>query len=78
MNWRDKPLTDYLTIVRLIGATTTKSGLVVRCAMDERTYEKGRKVSDAEIARVNLHPHEFHGECNYTIKPSPVKANGST
>ena len=29
-NWRAKPLVSYRTIVSLIGATTTKTGLVVR------------------------------------------------
>ena len=68
-NWRGKPLIDYQTIVSLIAATTTEKGLEVRCALDENTYEKGRKISDAEMATVNLQPHEFHGEWNYTICP---------
>jgi hypothetical protein len=37
--------------------------------LDENQYEKGRKVSDAELAAVNLQPHAFHGEWNYTIRP---------
>ena len=68
-NWRGKPLTDYLTIVELIGATTTKNGLKVECALDERTYEKGIKVSDAEMAALNITGDDFHPEWNYTIKP---------
>lgn len=69
MNWRGKPLVDYQTIVSLIAATQSTSGLQVRCALDENRYEKGRKVSDEEMASVNLQPHEFHGEWNYTILP---------
>lgn len=69
MNWRGKPLADYQTIVNLISATTTKSGLVVQAVLDERVYEKGRKVTDAEMAELNLHRHEFHGDWNYTIRP---------
>jgi hypothetical protein len=70
MNWRGKPLVDYLTIVQLIAATTTEAGLKVRSALDEREYEKGRKVTDAEMATINLVRHDFHGEWNYTIMPS--------
>ena len=47
-NWRGRPLSDHMTIVELIGATTTKTGLKVECALDTRTYEKGIKVSGAE------------------------------
>jgi hypothetical protein len=68
-NWRGKPLTDHLTIVSLIGATTTKTGLKIECALDERTYEKGIKVSDAEMAQLNITGDDFHPEWNYTIKP---------
>ena len=51
-NWRGKPLTDRAAIVELIAATTTttKAGLKVECALDSRTYVKGVKVSDAEMA----------------------------
>ena len=53
-NWRGRPLTDRLAIVELIGATTTKTGLKVECALDPGAYEKGVKVSDADIATINL------------------------
>jgi hypothetical protein len=69
-NWRGKPLVSHQVIVQLIAATTTKTGLTVRCALDEDVYPAGIKVSDAEIAAVNLIRHDFHGEWNYTIKPS--------
>ena len=69
MNWRGRPLVDYETIISLIGSTRNSKGLEVRCHIDTRTYEKGRKVSDAEMATIHIKPHEFHGEWNYTIKP---------
>ncbi|ASJ76744.1 ISAzo13 family transposase [Granulosicoccus antarcticus] len=69
MNWRGKPLYDYRTVIELIGATKTEQGLEVRCELDTNTYEKGRKVTDEEMESINLHPHKFHGEWNYTIKP---------
>ncbi len=68
-NWRGKPLIDRLTIVSLIGATTTKTGLKIECALDERIYEKGIKVSATEMAALNITGDDFHPEWNYTIKP---------
>ncbi len=68
-NWRGRPLTDRLAIVELIGATTTKAGLKVECALDTRTYEKGIKISDAEMEMLNVVGDDFHPEWNYTIKP---------
>jgi hypothetical protein len=68
-NWRGRPLTDRLAIVELIGATTTKAGLKVECVLDTRTYEKGIKVSDAEMDTLNLAVDDFHPEWNYTSSP---------
>lgn len=68
-NWRGEPLRDYETIVRLIARTTTAKGLTVRCRLDRRRYPAGRKVSDEEMATVNLTPQSFHGEWNYLIRP---------
>jgi DDE family transposase len=70
INWRGKPLRSYRTIIQLIAATTTEAGLKVRAELDENKYPKGVKVSDAELATVNIAPHDFHGEWNYTISPS--------
>lgn len=69
MNWRGKPLRTYQTIVNLIAATTTETGLDVHCELDTAEYEKGRKVSDDEMATINIRPHKFHPEWNYTISP---------
>jgi hypothetical protein len=68
-NWRGRPLIDRLAVVELIGATTTKTGLKVECLLDTRTYEKGIKVSNAEMAGLNIAGDAFHPEWNYTIKP---------
>ena len=67
--WRGRPLIDYRTIVELIGATTSTAGLTVRCELDENLYPAGIKISDAEMAELNILPDAFHGEWNYTIKP---------
>lgn len=69
MNWRAKPLVSRQTIINLIAATTTRTGLRVHARLDERTYPKGLKVTDAQLAAVNLHGDPFHPEWNYTIKP---------
>ena len=72
-NWRGRPLTDRMTVVELIGATTTRTGLKVECALDERTYEKGVKVSNAEMAALDIVGDPFHPQWNYTIKPRPTE-----
>jgi hypothetical protein len=68
-NWRGKPLVSRQAIVSLIGSTTTRTGLIVRAALDTERYETGIKVSDEELAAVQLTPHDFHGDWNYSIKP---------
>lgn len=70
INWRGKPLRSYRTIIQLIAATTTDAGLEVRAELDENKYPKGVKISDAQIAAVNLARHSFHGDWNYTISPT--------
>ena len=70
-NWRGKPLITHQVIVNLIGATTTKTGLKVRAEIDPNTYPKGRKITDAEMASLNITRDQFHGEWNYTINPRP-------
>jgi Rhodopirellula transposase DDE domain len=71
-NWRAKPLVSYQTIVQLIAATTTETGLTVRCELDTAAYPSGISVSDAEMDQVNICRADFHGEWNYTIAPNPT------
>jgi hypothetical protein len=68
MNWRGRPLVSYQVIVSLIGATTTESGLRVQADLDTGSYPTKVKVTDEQMATVDLNPHDFHGEWNYTIK----------
>jgi transposase len=68
-NWRGRPLLSHQAIVNLIASTTTRTGLVVKAALDTERYETGMKVSDADLARVRLTPLPFHGEWNYTVSP---------
>jgi hypothetical protein len=67
MNWRGRPLTSLRTIIELISATTTSTGLTVQAAHDPEWYQKGIRITDTELAVVPLTPHDFHGEWNYTI-----------
>jgi transposase len=67
MNWRGRPLVSYRTIIELISATTTASGLTIRAQEDLNYYETGTKVTNAELAAVPLERHKFHGDWNYTI-----------
>ena len=69
-NWRGKPLISHEVIVNLIAATTTRKGLKVACELDTAKYPKGIKVSDEELQRVNILRDEFHGDWNYTIRPT--------
>ena len=74
-NWRAQPLVSYRVIVELISATTTKTGLTVRCELDTGQYPSGIVVSDAEMAAINIERAEFHGEWNYTISPNTDPPN---
>ena len=69
MNWRAKPLVSYGVIVDLISATTTDTGLTVRCELDTNAYPKGIAVPDQEMAAINMIRDDFHGEWNYKIRP---------
>ena len=68
-NWRGKPLVSHQVIVQLIANTRTNTGLTVACQIDANAYDKGIKVSDAEMAALNIHTDDFHGEWNYTFAP---------
>jgi hypothetical protein len=70
INWRGKPLRSYQTIVQLISATTTKTGLKVRAELDTNKYQKGIVVPDDQFDALNLLRHDFHGDWNYTLSPA--------
>ncbi len=67
INWRGQPLTDIRTIVELIGATTTTTGLTVQATYDPSWYPTGERISDTDFATIPLRPHDWHGEWNYDI-----------
>jgi len=74
-NWRGQPLLSRQVVVNLIGSVTTDRGLRVKAALDENAYEAGVKVSDADLASIDLRRDEFHGEWNYRVRPRVAKKN---
>jgi hypothetical protein len=69
INWRGKPLTSHQTVIELIAATTAHTGLKVYARLDENAYPDKIKITDDQLAQVQLHGETFHPESNYTIKP---------
>jgi transposase len=67
INWRGRPLTTMRTIIELISATSTNTGLTVLAEYDPTWYPKGVKITDKQLAALPLAPHQFHGEWNYTL-----------
>jgi Rhodopirellula transposase DDE domain len=67
--WQGVPLETLEVVVTLIGSTRTSTGLEVHCWLDEDQYDKGRKVSDAEMQELSVKRSAFHGEWNYEFHP---------
>ena len=65
---------SHEVIINLISNTTTSTGLKVYAQLDDREYEKGIKVSDEQLATINISRNPFHGDWNYTMAPSHAKS----
>ena len=72
-NWRGRPLVSHLAVVNLIASTTTKTGLIVKAALDTTRYETAVKVTEEQLSRLRLTPHRFHGDWNYQLTPRKRK-----
>jgi hypothetical protein len=72
-NWRARPLVSHEVIVNLIANTTTQAGLKIRAELDRGKYPIGIKISDAELASLNLKLDKFHGDWNYSVLPMRKK-----
>lgn len=70
MTWRGKPLVSLAAIVSWIAATRPTTGRRVRSELDRRPYPDGVTVTDEQMERIRRQPHPFHGDWNYTIRPS--------
>jgi transposase len=69
MNWKGQPLVSMEVIIHLIGHTTSKTGLKVYAMEDRNIYPTKRKISDAEMEKINIFPKDTLGKWNYRIKP---------
>ncbi len=77
LNWRGRPLTNYETVVNLIGSTTTRTGLRVQATLDKGEYPTGVRASDEELSTLNLRRKRFHGEWNYSLAPRLIRAQAA-
>jgi Rhodopirellula transposase DDE domain len=73
-NWRGRSLVSHEVIVNLIANTTTRAGLKIRAELDRGKYPTGIKITDTELASLNLKQDNFHGDWNYTVLPVRKKA----
>ena len=73
MNWKGQPLVSYETVVNLIAATRTRSGLQVRALLDRHSYNKGQKISKVQFEQLSLQRHSFHPDWNYTVSSRKTK-----
>jgi len=75
LQWQGEPLTSYETVIKLIESTTTGKGLRVKAKLDKKKYEKGEKISDEEMEKLNIEYDAFNPQWNYTIKPRKSQKN---
>ncbi len=78
LNWRGRPLTSHQVITDLIGATSTTTGLTVRAELDTDTYPIGIRYTSKQVDALPINRHEFHGEWNYTLAPTPINTPSPT
>ena len=71
-NWRGVPLETLEVVIQLIGSTRTREGLDVHAWLDEKEYQKGRKVTKSQLDELHLKPSKFHPEWNYEIYPRNI------
>lgn len=68
-NWRGKPLVSHEVIINLIAATTSKTGLEVKSALDPNSYPDKIRITDQQMAELRLKRDAFHGDWNYRLLP---------
>jgi len=76
MNWKGQPLINFETVVNMISATKTKSGLKIKAFLDRKDYKTGIKISDKQMKNLNLKFHDLHPQWNYTIYPRSAQHLG--
>lgn len=68
-NWAGCPLRSYETILNYIATTKTETGLHVTAHLVDKEYQTGVKITDTQMATLNIHTHEIQPLRNYTIQP---------
>lgn len=68
-NWAGRPLDSYETLVSYASTTRTATGLTVRAHLVERAYNKGQRISNAQMRELHIEPHHVQPKRNYTIYP---------
>jgi hypothetical protein len=71
LTWKGKPLWNYETVVNLMGATRTKTGLKVKAVLDTNEYETGIEISKEQMAELQIRRHKKNPDWNYTLIPRP-------
>ena len=69
LTWKGQPLLSYETIVNLIGATKTHTGLKVQAVLDTTEYETGVKVTRSQTKELRLSRRKTYPQWNYTLSP---------
>ena len=67
--WAGYPLRTWETMLAYLRGTTTTAGLEVEAVRLDGVYQTGRRISDAEMATLNLTPHAVCPAWNYTLRP---------
>src|SRR6516162_4820260 len=70
LEWAGHPLRSLEAMMSYIESTTTKTGLKVTAFLNERKYEKGKRVPDRLFQAIPLSNHSQHPAWNYTIRPN--------
>lgn len=73
--WAGTPLTSHEIVLDALHQTTTDTGLQVTAILNERLYEKGQSVSDAEMKQLSLEKHAVCPQWNYTFRPRKQGGN---
>lgn len=68
-NWAGRPLDSYETVLNYLRTTSTSTGLTVRAYLVAKRYQRGLKVSNKEMASLNLHRHDVQPLRNYSLSP---------
>jgi hypothetical protein len=68
-NWAGRPLDSFRTLLAYASSTRTTSGLEVTARLVDRTYQKGMRITNAQMRALDIEPHTVQPKRNYTIHP---------